>query len=275
MGGGGGEPREALRSPGRPARPGMGGLARQLVMKGLARSTVVSSAMLGWGCLAPRARFTRGRAGPPARATGDENGPLGEDRGGGERLQRARNAAMSFLSYRIRAAAELHGRLVDKGFSEAEADVAVRELQEAGLQSDADFAVAFVRSKWRASQWSPRRISSELQRKGVAPGDIDLGLGEVFGANRMLDARALQDVVDAEKGAEEVPDPGLGFGPTGGLLAEGPSPEVELLETARRRVQQMGDGVPREAKRRRLSGWLQRRGYSWDVVKTVLAGAGL
>ena len=59
----------------------MGGLARQLVMKGLARSTVVSSAMLGWGCLAPRARFTRGRAGPPARATGDENGPLGEDRG--------------------------------------------------------------------------------------------------------------------------------------------------------------------------------------------------
>ena len=164
---------------------------------------------------------------------------------------------------------------MDKGFSEAEADVVVRELQEAGLQSDADFAVAFVRSKWRASQWSPRRISSELQRKGVASGDIDLGLGEVFGANRMLDARALQDVVDAEKGAEEVPGLGLGFGPTGGLLAEGPSPEVELLETARRRVQQMGDGVPREAKRRRLSGWLQRRGYSWDVVKTVLAGAGL
>ena len=182
---------------------------------------------------------------------------------------------MSLLSYRIRTAAELHGRLADKGFSEAEADAIVRELQEAGLQSDADFAAAFVRSKWRASQWSPRRISRELQRKGVAPGDIDLGLGEVFGPDRMLDARALQDVVDAEKGVEEPPVPGLGFGPTDGLLAEGPGPEVELLEAARRRVQQMGDGVPREAKRRRLSGWLQRRGYSWDVVKTVLAGAGL
>lgn len=267
-----------MRSPGRPARPGMGRLVRQLVMKGLARSAVVSNAILGWGCPASRAGaagFARWRAGPLARAAGGGNGPLGEDTGGERRLQRARKAAMSLLSYRIRTAAELHGRLADKGFSEAEADAIVRELQEAGLQSDADFAAAFVRSKWRASQWSPRRISRELQRKGVAPGDIDLGLGEVFGPDRMLDARALQDVVDAEKGVEEPPVPGLGFGPTDGLLAEGPGPEVELLEAARRRVQQMGDGVPREAKRRRLSGWLQRRGYSWDVVKTVLAGAGL
>jgi len=148
----------------------------------------------------------------------------------------------------------------------------VLELQEAGLQCDAEFAAAFVRTKWRTSQWSPRRLTGELRRRGLGQGDIERGLGEVFGEARDLDARALQEAMDG--GSEDTEGPeGLGIG-LGGLLAERPDPEVELLEAARGRVRQMG-GAPREAKRRRLSGWLQRRGYSWDVIKAVLAGAGV
>ena len=83
---------------------------------------------------------------------------------------------------------------------------------------------------------------------------------------------SLQEAMDG--GSEDAEGPeGLGIG-LGGLLAERPDPEAELLEAARGRVRQMG-GAPREAKRRRLSGWLQRRGYSWDVIKVVLAGAGV
>ena len=83
-----------------------------------------------------------------------------------------------------------------------------------------------------------------------------------------------QKAIGGGEGAGGADGPeGLGFG-SGGLLAERPDPEAELLEAARGRVRQMG-GAPREAKRRRLSGWLQRRGYSWDVIKLVLAGAGV
>ncbi len=221
-----------------------------------------------------RGAGARARAGPgPGPGAGP--GSRAEGFGGGEgdpRRQRARQAAARLLSYRIRTAAELRERLGEKGFSEAEADATVLELQEAGLQCDAEFAAAFVRTKWRTSQWSPRRLTGELRRRGLGQGDIDRGLGEVFGEARDLDARALQEAMDG--GSEDTEGPeGLGIG-LGGLLAERPDPEVELLEAARGRVRQMG-GAPREAKRRRLSGWLQRRGYSWDVIKAVLAGAGV
>ncbi len=221
-----------------------------------------------------RGAGARARAGPgPGPGAGP--GSRAEGFGGGEgdpRRQRARQAAARLLSYRIRTAAELRERLGEKGFSEAEADATVLELQEAGLQCDAEFAAAFVRTKWRTSQWSPRRLTGELRRRGLGQGDIDRGLGEVFGEARDLDARALQEAMDG--GSEDAEGPeGLGIG-LGGLLAERPDPEVELLEAARGRVRQMG-GAPREAKRRRLSGWLQRRGYSWDVIKAVLAGAGV
>ena len=206
---------------------------------------------------------------------GSGAGGRAEGLGGGEgdlRRQRARQAAARLLSYRIRTAAELRERLGEKGFSEAEVEATVLELQEAGLQCDAEFAAAFVRTKWRASQWSPRRLSGELRRRGLGQEDIDRGLGEVFGDARALDARTLQEAVEEGAGGADGPE-GLGFG-SGGLLAERPDPEAELLEAARGRVRQMG-GAPREAKRRRLSGWLQRRGYSWDVIKLVLAGAGV
>ena len=223
-----------------------------------------------------RGAGARARAGPgPGPGPGAGPGSRAEGFGGGEgdpRRQRARQAAARLLSYRIRTAAELRERLGEKGFSEAEADATVLELQEAGLQCDAEFAAAFVRTKWRTSQWSPRRLTGELRRRGLGQGDIDRGLGEVFGEARDLDARALQEAMDG--GSEDAEGPeGLGIG-LGGLLAERPDPEVELLEAARGRVRQMG-GAPREAKRRRLSGWLQRRGYSWDVIKVVLAGAGV
>ena len=35
---------------------------------------------------------------------------------------------------------------------------ALDRLAEVGLQSDAEFAETFARSKWRQSKWGPRRI---------------------------------------------------------------------------------------------------------------------
>ena len=50
-----------------------------------------------------------------------------------------------------------------------------------GLQSNADFAEVFARSKWRQSRWAPSRIRMELVKRGVAKQHIEAGLASVFG----------------------------------------------------------------------------------------------
>ena len=52
-----------------------------------------------------------------------------------------------------------------------------------GLQSDADFAEVFARSKWRQSRWAPSRIRMELVKRGVAKQHIEAGLESVFGVH--------------------------------------------------------------------------------------------
>ena len=51
--------------------------------------------------------------------------------------------------------------------------------------------------------------------------------------------------------------------------------EAQLRAAAERRVREMGPRADAATKRRRLAGWLQRRGYSWDVVRALFQRLGL
>ncbi len=46
--------------------------------------------------------------------------------------------------------------------------------------------------------------------------------------------------------------------------------DQQLLGSARRQAE-MTVSLPTEARRRRLSGWLLRRGHDWDTVSKILA----
>lgn len=48
------------------------------------------------------------------------------------------------------------------------------------------------------------------------------------------------------------------------------SAEVSLIDATRRQYQRAGSGISKEAKKRRLVGWLQRRGHSWDDIRHLL-----
>lgn len=50
--------------------------------------------------------------------------------------------------------------------------------------------------------------------------------------------------------------------------------DQQLLETLRRR-QELISNLPVEAQKRRLIGWLARRGHSWSVSASLLAELGL
>ncbi|EIE24818.1 hypothetical protein COCSUDRAFT_62226 [Coccomyxa subellipsoidea C-169] len=162
-------------------------------------------------------------------------------------------SAAGSLAFRPHSRSELATKLVDKGYDKATIDRALSRLQELGLQSDVDFVTIFARSKWRQSRWAPSRIRIELVRKGVNKKDIEHGLREVFGTDSHKLHMHTEDLEEDEDG-----------------MGESHRLDLQLLETAQRQAH-LTKGMPSETRRRRMVGWLQRRGHSWDTISSVLS----
>lgn len=145
--------------------------------------------------------------------------------------------ALDMLEARARAADELRRLLVKKGEPPAEVDAAIARLREAGLLDDASFARQLTRSKALGPGLSRRRIQLELTRRGVARRTADEAIDEVFD----------------EEGVDE---------------------DASIERVARKKLRMLGK-VDDATRKRRLYGYLVRRGYDSDdiarVLRTVLA----
>ena len=89
----------------------------------------------------------------------------------------ARKKAMDYLARREHGRGELLDKLTRFGFDPDVADDAVAQLIEDGLQSDARFAEAFVRSRINQGK-GPVRIRADLRERGLGGSAIDLALEE-------------------------------------------------------------------------------------------------
>lgn len=168
---------------------------------------------------------------------------------------RALASAAASLARRPHSRAELAAKLRRRGYDAAPAAAALDRLTALGLQDDAEFAATFARSKWRSCTWAPARIERELVAgRGVAPADARAAVEAVFGS-RLGDA--LKPRSDRYAPDEEE-DGGSGAALT-----------LHLLDAARAR-DRLARALPRDARRRRLVGWLGRRGHGWGVISGVL-----
>jgi SOS response regulatory protein OraA/RecX len=155
---------------------------------------------------------------------------------------------------------ELEKKLVgEKGVSPQEASSVLTYLTEIGLHSDAAVAEVLVRSRWNQQRKSLAVISKELlQIKKIDKTVADEAINNFFGS-RDMQGRDIRDAVrngsQREMEEEEEEERSVVMG-------------GELLATARRRVESM-QGDP-ESKRRKLSGWLMRRGHRWEVIGPIL-----
>lgn len=139
------------------------------------------------------------------------------------------------LERRSFSVGEIRRRLRQKGHPPAAVDHAIRRAEELKLVDDLAFAKEFVQS--RASRGrGPSRLRQDLRLRSVPDQYIDAALQEQW-----------------------------------------PEPEsaIDLAASlAARRVRQLG-AIPRDAKRRRLLGYLARRGFSGsrvaELVRRVLA----
>ena len=145
----------------------------------------------------------------------------------------AYNYALNLLSARPYATRALHRKLIQKQYSAADADDAIRRLVDNGLLDDAKYAEQYARSKITTTGASKRRLQQDLYRKGIK-GD--------------LATNAIASVLESE----EI------------------DPAAVLERVAKKKLIQLGDLEPLVL-RRRLFAFLARRGYDVDEIKAVVS----
>ena len=160
---------------------------------------------------------------------------------------RVREAALHLLSYRARTRRELEARLGRKGFPAARIRPCLDGLEGKGLLDDEAVAAAFVRDRLRHRPRGRSRLVSELRAKGV---DADLASEAI--------RRVFED--------EEVSDTGLATEAVEGWVARQGTALLEALATG-------GHTPERDKARRRLHGYLARRGFGGDALHAALEHA--
>jgi len=140
--------------------------------------------------------------------------------------------ALDMLEARARGVAELRRLLIRKGEPEADVDAAIERLRASGLLDDANYARQLTRSKALGAGLSRRRIQQELSKRGVA---------------REVSDQAIVDVFDEESIDED----------------------AAIERVARKKLRTLSN-VDEPTRRRRLYGFLARRGYDNDAIQRVL-----
>jgi len=145
---------------------------------------------------------------------------------------RVYDRALAMLAVRARSARELRLGLLRKREPEKLVDDAVARLLASGALDDELFARGYVRSKLARSGFSTRRLQAELARRGVARGIAD---------------RAIREVQE-----DEAIDPA-----------------VVLQELVARKLRTLTK-VDAPTRKRRLHGYLARRGYGSHEIRIAL-----
>jgi regulatory protein len=145
----------------------------------------------------------------------------------------AYDRALNMLAFRARSSSELARSLQRKGEERPHVDWALARLKEQGLLDDAAFARSFARSKVVDGKQSRRRVQQDLARKGVSRSLSDEAIDTVF-EEEAVDQRAIVE------------------------------------EAARKKLRSLS-GLEPAVRRRRLYGFLARRGYDLDDIRSVLS----
>ena len=143
----------------------------------------------------------------------------------------SKDAALKFLSYRMRSEKEVRDKLKKKEFANDLIDEVIKDLKRINLIDDSNFASAFVRDKISNKPQGKILLKQELWKKGIKDETIEKVLKEYF-----------------EDEEEEL------------NLAK------NLLEKRKKRYENLDKNI---AKRRMMS-FLLRRGFSYEIIKQVL-----
>lgn len=84
-----------------------------------------------------------------------------------DQVRKAFNAALNFLSFRMRSEGEVRTKLKEKEYGEAVIDEAVKKLYELNFLDDLAFSEALMRTQMKSAKKGPRAIQQDMQKKGI------------------------------------------------------------------------------------------------------------
>lgn len=108
-----------------------------------------------------------------------------------ERLQKAKDYALRYISYRPRTVWEVNKKLTDKGYDHQIIALAIVFLKEYRFLDDLEFARFWIRNRQKVKPCGSRRIYCELVQKGIAKSIIDKCLAEITPEHEEEAAEAL------------------------------------------------------------------------------------
>lgn len=152
-----------------------------------------------------------------------------------EEGKKATKAALRLLKFRARSRHELRGRLMEKELSEAAISEAMERIDAWQLLDDADFARQWVEQRSAKKGSARSLLRRELEEKGVESAQI----GQALQSVTETDERARAHELIAQR------------------LQRGENSDLSTMEQ-------------RTKVKRRLVGFLQRRGYSSGVALSVV-----
>ncbi|WP_457652882.1 RecX family transcriptional regulator [Rhodocaloribacter sp.] len=144
---------------------------------------------------------------------------------------RAKSAAFHYLAYRARTEREVRRKLSGKGFEEGVIDEVVGRLHTLGYLDDEAYARTYVQARFAGRGYGPQRIRAELLRRGVDRAHVDAALDELLAEDDVV-ARARRHAAKRWPRLAAEPDP--------------------------------------RKRRKKLTDYLVRRGFSFDVVRRVV-----
>lgn len=148
-----------------------------------------------------------------------------------EELQSAKQAALRLLARRPRSEREIRDKLREKEFGDEEIRQAIASLRSSGILDDEAFARTFIRDQLTIRPKGPVALKQKLLLLGIKKEIIDAALEDAF----------------RESSQEEI-----------------------ALEAARKFLRRTAHGDLRST-RQKLSAFLSRRGFSWEVIAGVMS----
>ena len=148
----------------------------------------------------------------------------------GDPLTTAKTDALRLLKFRPRSRRELSDRLAGRGYEEETIQAVLNELEKHRLINDAGFAKLWATNRLEQRGFGSRRVRQELRAKGLDDALIQTTLQEVAG-NADENARA--------------------------------------SDVAQRYLRRLA-GLETSARKRRLWGFLARRGFPSNVINRVI-----
>ncbi|MGE0159165.1 MAG: regulatory protein RecX [Gemmatimonadales bacterium] len=159
---------------------------------------------------------------------------------------RVREAALGLIAHRARTRQELARKLRRKGFGKERIETCLTRLEQKGLMDDAAVAAALVRDRLRHRPRGEARLVSELRAKGIESDMASETISRVFADEEVSDAALAREAA------------------VGWLGRQGRSVRAALSDR----------GSPeRDKARRRLHGYLARRGFRGDALGEAMAHA--